>query len=134
MVFVYYLQLQDRMQEAIDLFNKLHAPDENNKTLRIQYDYLQAYFDFFSGTGDDFKVARRIVQKYDNYPVSSWRMMFLTIADQLNEYDGEFDNEEEMLSVDAGPNSLDAQIRDKRQQNKKEAKKRGPQLNVEVDA
>lgn len=47
MVFVYYLQLQDRMQEAIDLFNKLQAPDENNKTLRIQYDYLQAYFDFF---------------------------------------------------------------------------------------
>ncbi len=35
-------------------------------------------------------------------------MMFLTIADQLNEYDGEFDNEEEMLSVDAGPNSIDA--------------------------
>lgn len=47
MVFVYYLQLQDRMQEAIDLFNKLQAPDENHKTLRIQYDYLQAYFDFF---------------------------------------------------------------------------------------
>lgn len=61
-------------------------------------------------------------------------MMFLTIADQLNEFDGEFDNEEEMLSVDAGPNSIDAQIRDKRQQNKKEAKKRSPQLNVEVDA
>ena len=47
MVFVYYLQLQDRMQEAIDLFNKLQAPDDYNKTLRIQYDYLQAYFDFF---------------------------------------------------------------------------------------
>lgn len=61
-------------------------------------------------------------------------MMFLTIADQLNEYDGEFDNEEEMMGVDAGPDSHEAQIRDKRAQNKKEAKKRGPQLNVEVDA
>lgn len=29
-------------------------------------------------------------------------MMFLTIADQLNEYDGEFDNEEEMIEVDGG--------------------------------
>jgi hypothetical protein len=62
---------------------------------------LLAYFDFFSGTDDEFKIARRIVQKYDNYPVSSWRMMFLTIADQLNEFDGEFDNEEEMMNVDA---------------------------------
>jgi biopolymer transport protein ExbD len=61
-------------------------------------------------------------------------MMFLTIADQLNEFDGEFDNEEEMLSVDAGATAVDAQIRDKRAQNKKEAKKREPQLNVEVDA
>ena len=34
--------------------------------------------------------------------------MFLVIADQLNEYDGEFDNEEEMITVDAGPGSLDA--------------------------
>lgn len=42
------------------------------------------------------------MQKYDNYPVTSWRMMFLTIADQLNEYDGEFDNEEEMIEVDGG--------------------------------
>lgn len=41
-------------------------------------------------------------------------MMFLTIADQLNEFDGEFDNEEEMLSVDAGASQIDAQIRDKR--------------------
>jgi hypothetical protein len=61
-------------------------------------------------------------------------MMFLTIADQLNEFDGEFDDEEEMLSVDAGVTAADAKIRDKRVQNKKEAKKREPQLNVEVDA
>ena len=126
MIFVYYLQLQDRMQEAISLFNMTQQPAESNATLRIQYDYLQAYFDFFSGTDDGFKVARRIVQKYDNYPVSTWRMMFLTIADQLNEFDGEFDNEEEMITVDAGAGSIDAQIRDKRAQNKKETKKRAP--------
>ena len=53
-------------------------------------------------------------------------MMFLTIADQLNEFDGEFDNEEEMITVDAGAGSIDAQIRDKRAQNKKETKKRAP--------
>lgn len=114
------------MQEAISLFNTIAPPNELNGTLRIQYDYLQAYFDFFSGTDDGFKTARRIVQKYDNYPITSWRMMFLTIADQLNEFDGEFDNEEEMQAVDAGISAVDAQIREKRAQNKKDAKKREP--------
>ena len=38
--------------------------------------------------------------------------MFLTIADQLNEFDGEFDNEEEMLEVDGGISSQDALIRE----------------------
>lgn len=52
--------------------------------------------------------------------------MFLTIADQLNEFDGEFDNEEEMLAVDAGVSAQDALIREKRAQNKKDAKKREP--------
>jgi hypothetical protein len=41
-------------------------------------------------------------------------MMFLTIADQLNEFDGEFDNEEEMLEVDGGVASQDALIREQR--------------------
>lgn len=58
---VYYLQLQDRMQEAIELFNSLEEPSKPMGTLRVQYDYLKAYFDFFSGQEDNFKVARRIV-------------------------------------------------------------------------
>jgi len=35
MVFVYYLQLQDRIQEAIDLFNKIEAPSNNDSSMRI---------------------------------------------------------------------------------------------------
>jgi hypothetical protein len=50
-------------------------------TLEIQYDYLSAYFDFFTGAEDGYKVARRIVQRYDNYPVSHWKLMFLAIQD-----------------------------------------------------
>lgn len=78
MIFVYYLQLQDRTQEAIDMFNKLEEPAENG-TLRIQYDYLKAYFDFFIGTEDNYKIARKIVMKYETYPVKEWQMKFLTI-------------------------------------------------------
>ena len=58
-------------------------------TLRIQHDYMSAYFDFFTGEENGFKVARTIVRKYEDYPILAWRMPFLEILDQLNEYDGE---------------------------------------------
>lgn len=61
--------------------------------------------------------------------------MFLTIADQLNEYDGEFDNEEEMLLVDrGGVAAQDAMIREQRKLNKKNFQKREPNMSVEVDS
>ena len=65
-------------------------------TLRIQYDYMSAYFDFFTGQEQGFKVARKIVREYEEYPILAWRIPFLEILDQLNEYDGEvFDELEE---------------------------------------
>ena len=76
MIFVYYLQLQDRINEAIAVFKTVRKPEEGETSL-IQYDYLLAYFDFFIGASKGYKTARRIVQKYDNYPVASWKMMFL---------------------------------------------------------
>lgn len=67
-VYIYYLQLQDRIPEAITLFNKIELPeaddeigDTDRATLEIQYDYLTAYLDFFTGAEDGYKVARRIV-------------------------------------------------------------------------
>lgn len=52
-----------------------------SSALELQYDYFNAYFDFFTGSEDGYKVARRIVQRYDNYPLSNWKLMFLAIAD-----------------------------------------------------
>jgi hypothetical protein len=54
---------------------------------------MNAYFDFFTGAEDGFKIARSIVRKYEYYPVESWRLMFLEILDQLNEFDGELDED-----------------------------------------
>jgi hypothetical protein len=45
----------------MDLFSTLPEPKDEQSTLKIQYDYLQAYFDFFSGAENGFKSARRIV-------------------------------------------------------------------------
>ena len=112
MIFVYYLQLQDRIQEAIDVFKTVDAPAAGDP-LKVQYDYLLAYFDFFTGAKDNYFVARRIVQQYDNFPIRQWRMMFLAILDQLNEFDGEFDDQEEVIDdVDglAGETSAEVQI------------------------
>jgi hypothetical protein len=81
--------------EAIELFKGIpieSLPEDG--TLLIQHDYMSAYFDFFIGQEQGFKVARRIVQKYEEYPILAWRIRFLEILDQLNEYDGEVDEEE----------------------------------------
>ena len=50
------------MTEAIELFKgvTLESLPEDG-TLRIQHDYMSAYFDFFTGQEQGFKVARRIV-------------------------------------------------------------------------
>lgn len=43
-----------------------------DESMRIQYDYMSAYFDFSQGTEGGFKVAREIVSKYEQYPVVGW--------------------------------------------------------------
>ena len=40
-----------------------------------------------------------IDSKYTDYPINPWKMLFLAIVDQLNEYDGEFDNTDEMAEA-----------------------------------
>jgi hypothetical protein len=71
---IYYLQLQDRIDEACSLFETLDTPDEamskrgeyqleaaDKPMLEIQYDYMRAYFDFFLNSEGGFNVARKIV-------------------------------------------------------------------------
>ena len=84
----YYLILQDRVTEAIAVFSKITEAEIKEKdNLKLQYDYMSAYLDFYSGA-PEFKNARKIVASYLNYPVISWRLLFLDIDQQLKEYDG----------------------------------------------
>lgn len=78
---VYYLLLQDRIEEAKKLFAEVHP---ENLTTRLQYDYCSAYLDFFQG---DLHTARQLVQAYANYPVESWRKKFALIGQHLTEID-----------------------------------------------
>ena len=87
---VYYLLVQDRIDEALKIFSKIdkNVIKESNKTINLQYDYFLGYLDFYTGS-PDFKIARSICDKYLDYPILSWRNMFYEIANQLAEYDGE---------------------------------------------
>jgi len=153
---LYYLQLQDRIKEACNLFQSLDTPDEamskrgeyqleaaDKPMLEIQYDYMRAYFDFFINTEGGYNVARKIVQRYDNYPIRSWRLKFLAIQDQLDEFDGEFDdgglNEEggadqaEAVSDGTGSDAT-LRIAERKAENLKKSKKRQPNIsNIEID-
>ncbi len=50
MIMIQYMQLQDRVSDAIQLFKTIDVESlPKDGTLRIQHDYMSAYFDFFTG-------------------------------------------------------------------------------------
>ena len=86
---VYYLLLQDRVEDATRFFGKVDQEEmRRSHHYELQYDYFAAYIDFYVGH-PKFLVARDICQKYLKYPILSWRNLFIDVANQLAEYDGE---------------------------------------------
>ncbi|MFO0912824.1 MAG: hypothetical protein U0795_07695 [Pirellulales bacterium] len=79
---VYYLLLQDRIDEAIAVGDAI-AGDQLDS--RLQYDYLTAYLDFYR---EDLAHARAIAQRYAAYPVDHWRAAFAEMTRQLDEIEG----------------------------------------------
>ena len=88
-VFITYLLLQDRIEEAINIFEKVKASEKTDPiTLGIQRDYVEAYLDFLIGY-PEFTKSRSICVKYLSYPVLAWRNLFVEIANQLAEFEEE---------------------------------------------
>src|SRR5207302_1778717 len=76
---VYYLFLQDRVEEALARF---HALKSSDSTTKLQYDYLRCYAAFYEqGLAD----ARAIAAKYAQFPVERWRTLFAEVSSQLDE-------------------------------------------------
>lgn len=92
----YYLLLQERVDEAQAIFNKIDrsvlkasltdtaaaSPELSSSSSLandhvLQYDYMQAYLDFFSVGGPT--VALEIAERYLSYPVTSKRKLFQEI-------------------------------------------------------
>jgi hypothetical protein len=76
---VYYLLLQDRVEQATTAFEQVHV---DKIATRMQYDYCAAYLDLFN---DEPQRAKAIAAKYANYPVDRWRNTFAAMLGQLNE-------------------------------------------------
>jgi len=94
----YYLILQQRIKEATTVYNKIDKKNiigNDLTSLELQYDYLTAYLDFSNGY-PKFEKAREISKKYKDIAISSWKNMFNEIEDQLNEYDGKINFDEEI--------------------------------------
>eukprot|EP00825_Cyclidium_porcatum_P044612 TRINITY_DN6596_c0_g1_i2.p1 TRINITY_DN6596_c0_g1~~TRINITY_DN6596_c0_g1_i2.p1 ORF type:complete len:832 (-),score=173.17 TRINITY_DN6596_c0_g1_i2:223-2718(-) len=86
LVWCYYLLVQDRVEETLKIFKKIDPSQV--KECQVQYDYMNCYLDIQNGY-PHFKLAREVVERYLNYPVISWRNLFLQLKNQLTEYDGD---------------------------------------------
>lgn len=75
----YYLILQNRTDEALDMFARV---DRQKAGMEIQYDYFDAYLDMYRGAYDH---AKSIAAKYGTYPHPRWRGWFEQITAQIKE-------------------------------------------------
>jgi hypothetical protein len=82
----YYLLVQNRVEEALTHFDRVAADSLPN---RLQYDYLDAYLDFYRGR---YEHAAEIAERYAAHGVSRWRDLFaqirLQVAQRLAMIDG----------------------------------------------
>lgn len=84
--FIYYLLLQDRIDEAETVLS--HIEQAVRGEHELQFDYIQCFIDMYKGY-PTFSKARKVSVKYVEYPVKSWHKMFKEISDTLKQYDSE---------------------------------------------
>ncbi len=71
---------------SVSPFRFFERPSPDKIQPRMQYDYVQAYLDFYTG---DIERFGRIASEYLlEYSVPRWRNMFRHIANQLDELEG----------------------------------------------
>jgi hypothetical protein len=76
---VYYLLLQDRIEEAQVLFGKVQA---GAIVTMLQYDYLKCFMAFLAEQPAE---ALEVARKYADHPVDRWRKLFLDVIAQAEE-------------------------------------------------
>ena len=82
LVMTYYLLLQDRIESALDHFGKV---SRDNIEFKIQYDYCDAYLDFYREQPEAAAVKAAV---WADYPVEHWQQRFQAILAQVDEIKG----------------------------------------------
>lgn len=110
---VYYLLVQDRVAEAIELFRQL---DRDQIHTDLQYDYCQAYLNMSQG---DAANALAIADRYANHPVDRWRDAFALVRKHVAEINGspsdsfdDADRDQRMDRMAAQSSSFDFELAD----------------------
>ena len=124
----YYLIIQDRMDEALNIFNQIKIEEiqdnNNNKSFKIQYDYIYAYLDFTFGY-PEFKIAKSVCNYYKDFPLLHWREKFEEIENELQEYE----NKENKDNI---PMDIIEEEKDKKTMIK-ELKEKEPKLSFNIE-
>ena len=122
----YYLIIQDRMNEALDIFNRIKKEEIecNNKSYKIQYDYIYAYLDFTFGY-PEFKIAKSLCNYYKDFPLLHWKEKFEDIEEELLEYENK-DNKDNV------PMDIMEEDKDKKSIIK-ELKEKEPKLSLNIE-
>ena len=82
-----YWILQDRIEEAITLFNRIGKSHvERIGQMVVQFDYIEAYLSIYQES-PEYQTARAMSKKYEEFCDLSWRERFKKIAVQIEEYD-----------------------------------------------
>ena len=121
----YYLILQDRMDEALSMLQKVkeeELEDNIDKNFIIQYDYINAYLDFCFGY-PEFKIAKSLCNKYKDFPLSHWREKFEDVEDQILEYE----KKEKVSSIQEENEAFDVKALTK------ELKEKEPKLSFNIE-
>ena len=79
---VYYLFLQDRVEEALARFAAIQP---ETLPTRLQHDYFRCYAAFYQEKLAD---ARAIAAAHAQHPVDRWRKLFAEVAAQLDDIEG----------------------------------------------
>ncbi|MDB4766538.1 hypothetical protein OAG71_02490, partial [bacterium] len=82
LVVTYYLLLQDRIDEALQQFEKIESKNVVNT---MPYAYCDAYLDLYREKPED---ALRKAKKWVNYPVDRWRERFENVVAMVKEIQG----------------------------------------------
>ncbi len=78
----YYLLLQDRIEDALDMFDRV---DESAIAATLQYDYVRGFVALYR---EEPGIARDVAERHKEHPVDRWRKRFQNMLVVLEEVEG----------------------------------------------